>query len=123
MNRYSLSIAVLLLSPLSAIAQPPTLSHALPGAVAPGKSTDVTLFGGNLAGATGLWSSQTLSTELASGVEQNGAKADQVVYRFHVSGETPLGIFGVRVATGGINCKLPNSKIVVNAKDGVIENF
>lgn len=100
MNRSFLIVIVALFCPLSATAQPPTLSHAVPGAIAPGKSTDVTFFGGNLAGATGLWSSQPFSTELATGIEQNGQKPGEVVYRFHASAETPLGIFGVRVATG-----------------------
>ena len=88
------------LMPAFAPAQAPTLSHALPAAVPPGKAVDVVLHGANLAGATSLWSSKPIASELTPGVDQNGKQPASVSYRLTVPPETPLGLVGIRVTTG-----------------------
>ncbi len=94
--------AIVCALPLVAHADPPTLSYCVPAAVMPGRATDVTFFGGNLTGPTGMWSTlPTASHELAPGVDKNGTKADQVIYRITTPADAPVGIYGVRLATGG----------------------
>lgn len=84
----------------TAIAQPPAVSYAVPAAAMPGKSTDLTLSGGNLAGATGYWSTMPgAKLETAPGIEGNGTKADQLICRVTLPPETPVGIYGLRLAT------------------------
>jgi hypothetical protein len=95
-----LMFAVVCLPAGAALAQAPALTHAVPGAVAPGQATDVTFFGANLAGVTGLWTSLPITAELAPGIEGNGTKADQVVYRITVAADAQVAIGGVRIATG-----------------------
>ena len=88
-----------LLLPASLWAQAPTLSHAVPGAVMPGQATDVTFHGGNLAGATRLWTSLPVQAELAGGIDKNGQEAGKVVYRVTAAAGAAPGIGGIRVAT------------------------
>ncbi|MBI4585221.1 MAG: PPC domain-containing protein [Planctomycetes bacterium] len=83
----------------SASGQAPSLSHAVPAGVAPGQAADVTFFGGNLSGATGLWSSFPAGASLAPGIEKNGSEAGKVTYRVDVPACVPVGLGGVRVAT------------------------
>ncbi len=90
-------------------AQPPSLGYLNPSAALPGQATDLTLLGGNLASPTTVWSNMPgAKIELAPGIDGNGAKADQVVYRFTLPAETPVGIYGLRLATGkgGSNLRL-----------------
>ncbi|HVX61349.1 MAG TPA: PPC domain-containing protein [Pirellulales bacterium] len=90
-----------LLPAAQVLAQPPAVNYALPAAANPGQPTDITLHGGNLAGPSGFWSSLPgAKIELAPGIEGNGTKADQVVYRFTVPAETPVGVYAYRLATG-----------------------
>lgn len=108
-------------------ADPPTLGYTVPAAVAPGASTDVTCYGGNLIGSTGVWSSFTATSSLAAGITENNAQPGQVVYRVEVPAETPVGIAGLRVATGeGIsNLRLimvdDLSSVAENGQNGAME--
>lgn len=82
-------------------AQPPSVGYLVPAAALPGQATDLTLVGGNLASPTAVWSNLPgAKIELAPGIEGNGAKADQLVYRCTLPAETPVGIYGLRLATG-----------------------
>jgi hypothetical protein len=84
----------------SMLAQAPIVNYPVPAALLVGQSTDITLIGGNLAGPTALWTSlPSAKIELAPGVEGNGTKADQVVYRCTLAADAPVGIYGFRVAT------------------------
>jgi hypothetical protein len=85
---------------MAALAQAPSLTHVVPAAVAPGQTTDVTLFGANLAGANKVWTSLPGEAKLADGIEKNGTEAAKVVYRFTVPADAPAGIGGLRIATG-----------------------
>src|SRR4051794_13298291 len=69
-------VALVLTFASNAHAQAPTLSHMIPWSAAPGQTKDITFHGGNLAGATGLWTSFLAKVELATGIDQNGTKAD-----------------------------------------------
>ncbi|HVA51843.1 MAG TPA: PPC domain-containing protein [Pirellulales bacterium] len=83
------------------LAQPPVVSYPAPAAVVPGASTDLTLFGTNMAGPTALWTNlPSAKIELAPGIEGNGTKADQVVYRCTLAAEAPVGVYAFRLATG-----------------------
>ncbi|OYV83243.1 MAG: hypothetical protein B7Z73_16280, partial [Planctomycetia bacterium 21-64-5] len=82
-------------------AQPPAVNYPAPAAVVPGASTDLTLFGANLAAPTALWTNlPSAKIELAPGIEGNGTKADQVVYRCTLAAEAPVGVYAFRLATG-----------------------
>lgn len=80
-------------------AQPPSVGFAHPAAVTPGKSTDVTFYGANLAGASSAWSDVGATIELSPDVESNGTKPDQVVFRITVPEETSLQIGAARLVT------------------------
>ncbi|HJT35226.1 MAG TPA: PPC domain-containing protein [Pirellulales bacterium] len=84
-----------------ALAQPPSVGYLVPAAALPGQATDLALFGGNLASPTAVWSNMPAAkVELAPGIDGNGTKADQLVYRVTLPAETPVGIYGLRLATG-----------------------
>lgn len=91
-------LVVALVSPC--VAQPPAVSVAVPAAIAPGKPTDVTFYGANLAGAVGAWTSFGATVELTPGIDGNGTKADQVTYRLTVPEAASLQTGGARIATG-----------------------
>lgn len=83
-----------------ATAQPPVINFTQPTAIVPGVATDVTFFGGNLAGVTGFWNDLGATAELTPGIENNGAIGDRVTYRLLVPAEAAVGIGGYRIATG-----------------------
>jgi hypothetical protein len=84
----------------SMLAQAPIVNYPVPAALLVGQTTDITLIGGNLAGPTALWMGlPPAKIELAPGIEGNGTKADQVVYRCALAADAPVGIYGFRVAT------------------------
>src|SRR6185437_1847113 len=85
----------------AALAQAPAISHTLPGALAPGNPTDIVFYGGNLAGPTGIWWNMPAEVALTPGLEKNGTDAAQVSYRVNVPADRPVGIYGMRLATGG----------------------
>jgi len=100
MKRLLHAAVVLLFSASWAHAQPPTVSHVVPLGLKPGESTDIVLHGGQLAGANHLWTGVPSTAVLTPGVEKNGTEAGHVSYRVALPPETPLGVMGVRVATG-----------------------
>ena len=57
MRNLFIRALVFILIDLSCIGQSPVLHHAVPSAVAPGKTTTLTFFGEKLNGATELWMS------------------------------------------------------------------
>lgn len=79
--------------------QPPTLSHTAPAAVQPGKTVDVVFHGGNLAGATGIWTSFPVTAVLTPDLDKNGTLPASVSFRLTTAAEVPLGVGGVRVIT------------------------
>ncbi len=102
--RASLSIALFVASSLAATtvtAQVPSISSFSPQAVQPGQTVDVKIRGGNLSGASDLWTGFPCQAALTPDVADNGKNAGEVSYRFVVPPETPVGIYGVRVATPG----------------------
>ncbi|HEY4313496.1 MAG TPA: PPC domain-containing protein [Pirellulales bacterium] len=100
MALFVVTVAVTMLGDV-AQAQPPAISHALPGALAPGKPTDIVFFGGNLAGPTGIWWNMPAEAALTPGLEKNGTEPGQISYRVNVPATVPVGIYGMRLATGG----------------------
>ncbi len=87
--------------PSDVLAQVPTIAGTTPQAVAPGTATNIKVRGGNLAGATQLWTSFVAESVLAPDVADNGKNAGEVTYRVTVPSTTPVGIHAVRVATPG----------------------
>ncbi len=101
-NRVSLLAVLFASSCLAAAAvtaAPPAINAVVPSGVAAGQATDVTFHGGNLAGASGLWSPCVSTAELTPEIEKNGQDAAKVTYRLNVPAETPLGVYGVRLVT------------------------
>lgn len=82
----------------SGLAQAPSITSTSPRAIAPGETRDVTVTGGNLAGATELWTSFGERAPLSPDVENNGQDAARVVFRVTAPAEA-IGIHGVRVTT------------------------
>ncbi len=80
-------------------AQEPSAGGLAPSSIAPGYTGNLTVTGGNLAGAKLLWLSFPAETKLAEGIEGNGTKADQVVFTVTIPPTTPVGIHGLRVLT------------------------
>jgi len=95
-----LSCALAWFSILSAaLAQSPNLTHIIPAAAAPGKSTEVTFFGKNLGGATELWTSFPCEAVLARPNGENEKETGKVTFRLTPAPETQVGIGAVRLAT------------------------
>ena len=99
-RRFLAVLAISFAASNFALAQPPTLSHLMPGGVQPGKSVDVVFSGANLASPTGLWTSFTASVELTPGVDKNGTDPAIVSYRLTVPPDAPLGVGAIRLRTG-----------------------
>lgn len=101
----SFALALVLIASNFAQAQaPPSVSHTAPSSIAPGQATNVTLFGGNLAGATKIWLSFAGTAELAADVANNGQDAGQTVWRITPAEGGGPGIGALRVAgPGGIS--------------------
>jgi hypothetical protein len=83
----------------SSFAQSPNLTHIIPAAAAPGKSTEVTFFGKNLGGATELWTSFPCEAVLARPNGENEKETGKVTFRVTPAPETQVGIGAVRLAT------------------------
>lgn len=86
--------------PATLLAQAPALTGATPSACLPGQSVDIALTGTALAKPTNLWTNIPGSVTLAPDVKGNGTQAGQVVYRFAIPAGAPIGIYGLRIATG-----------------------
>lgn len=71
----TLATAVLLPA-AQVLAQPPAITHTVPGAIGVGQPADITLFGANLAGPTAIWNTiPNAKVELTPGLEGNGTKS------------------------------------------------
>lgn len=79
-------------------AQIPSISGTIPGAASPGKALSIKIQGGNLTGATQVWSSFPSASTLATDVADNGKNAAEVTFSMNVPAEAPVGIHGVRIA-------------------------
>jgi hypothetical protein len=100
MTRFLLAVLAIIASAQQAIGQPPAVNYAVPAAAQVGQTTDLTLIGGNLAGPTAIWTNvPSAKVELAPGIEGNGTKGDQVVYRCALGADAPVGIYAFRLAT------------------------
>ncbi len=100
----ALSAAVIftaLFLPRLSQAQAPSISHTVPGAIAAGQTSDIVFYGGNLASPTATWWSTPVEAVLTPGLEKNGTDAGQVSYRVNAPATVPVGIYGLRLATGG----------------------
>lgn len=104
-NRFVLRTGLLLVFVATAqfaFAQSPSLTHSTPGALAPGKTVEVTFHGANLVGATNLWTG--VGAKVLSAVATNAGVA-----RLQVSlpATAPVGIHAARVASaGGVSAPL-----------------
>ncbi|HVX12497.1 MAG TPA: PPC domain-containing protein [Pirellulales bacterium] len=100
MKRFLLAALVVAVAGRMTSAQPPAVNYPIPAAALVGQATDLTLFGGNLAGPTAIWTNlPSAKIELAPGIEGNGTKGDQVVYRCTLAADAPVGIYAFRLAT------------------------
>jgi hypothetical protein len=100
MKRFLLAAWVIVAASRLTMAQPPAVNYPVPAAAIVGQATDITLFGGNLASPTAIWTNlPSANIELAPGIEGNGTKADQVVYRCTLAADAPVGIYAFRLAT------------------------
>ena len=73
-----------------------TLSHALPGAIAPGRTTEVVLHGAKLDGAR-LWTSFPADVQITS--DPNAKDPAQITCKLTLSAGVPTGLGGIAVAT------------------------
>ncbi|MHC4878260.1 MAG: hypothetical protein ACYTGL_17545 [Planctomycetota bacterium] len=105
LSGFVITLAVLSSAAAVATAQaPPSVSTTQPQAVAPGGSTKVVLRGGNLAGASQVWSSFPATASLAADVPNNGKDAASSTWQFDVPADVPVGVHGIRVAgPGGVS--------------------
>ena len=98
-SRFALYALVLVLLCWTTALGQPGLTHAVPAAIEPGKTTDVTFFGSNLEGVARFWTSFPAKVQLAPGIDKNGTEAGKVTYRIKLADDAPVGIGAVRVAT------------------------
>jgi hypothetical protein len=80
----------------SAWAQP-TITHALPGALLPGKTTEVTLHGAKLDGPLQVWTSFPAQVELLG--DPKAKNRTQVVCQISLAAGVPVGIGGIVVSS------------------------
>lgn len=117
---FAAAMALAMLSTTAAVrAAPPQLSHTVPAALAAGQTVELTCYGSNLQDAA-LWIDLPAGTQLASRIEQNGARADRVTFRVAVPADQPLGFYALRVTTpeGASNLRL----IMVDDLPGLAES-
>ncbi|HEV3341800.1 MAG TPA: PPC domain-containing protein [Pirellulales bacterium] len=120
MKRFLLAVLATVAWGELAFGQAPAVNYPVPAAVLVGQTTDITLAGGNLAGPTAFWTNvPSAKVELAPGIEGNGTKADQVVYRCTLPADAPVGIYAFRMATakGVSNTRLVMVDDLPNAAD------
>jgi hypothetical protein len=86
-------IAVLVTGPLSA--ETPTVTRAVPSAVAPGRTVELTLHGSGLDSATALW------TSIAAEAKFVGGAGDHAICRLTLAPEAQAGVAALRVAARG----------------------
>src|SRR5687768_13558965 len=73
-----------------------SVSHVIPAAAPPGKTTDLTLHGANLAGAHAVWT--TVPADVTFPPDKPPA-ADRVTCRLALPPDAQVGIHALRVAT------------------------
>ncbi len=84
---------------MSALAQSPSLTHVTPGALTAGQSVSMTFHGGNLLGATNLWSGVG-----AKVIDVSATTASTARLQVALPAAVPVGIHAVRVgSTGGVS--------------------
>jgi len=84
---------------LSCLGQSPVLNHAVPAAVAPGKTTTLTFFGEKLNGATGLWTGFPAQVNRVSSGKTNSLSSGEIAFQLSVPKNVPVGIGALRLAT------------------------
>ena len=99
LSRWGIASCIAVVFAATVSAQEPSVGGLSPSALSPGFSGNVTVTGGNLAGAKQLWFSFSAETKLAEGIEGNGTKADQTVFAVTIPPTTPVGIHGMRILT------------------------
>ena len=77
----------------------PTLTHVLPGALAPGKTTEITLHGANLESPARVWSSFPATIELMP-VDPARKEQTSLTAKITLPAGAACGIGGLAVATG-----------------------
>ncbi|HEY2952209.1 MAG TPA: hypothetical protein VGK40_06490 [Verrucomicrobiae bacterium] len=97
MNRSQAQALATLFLVYNAGAQIPALHRAVPSAAIPGQSTDINLFGENLADVTPWWTSFPAKAESISG--EGRAEQDKTVVRLTIPPKTPVGIGALRLWT------------------------
>ncbi|MCI0359882.1 MAG: pre-peptidase C-terminal domain-containing protein [Planctomycetaceae bacterium] len=94
-----LAVLALILAalPPAALRAQPSLSHATPGAMTPGKTTELVLSGAKLDGTLALWTSFPAQVELAPG---DPAQKDRtsVTAKIALPAGAPCGVAGVAIA-------------------------
>lgn len=95
MSRIRVFAFLLLLACLPVHGQRPTISHTQPGALRPGQTNVLTVFGKNLSGEAQLW------TSFAAQVQPKGDNAEpsQAQFEIVLLADAPLGIGAMRLAT------------------------
>lgn len=95
--------AVFLLNLLSASdqsnAQVPTISVVSPQGLAPGQTIPLKITGGNLAGATQLWTSFPTTSQLSTEAPDNGKQPNEVTFDLTVPADASPGVHGLRIVT------------------------
>jgi hypothetical protein len=76
----------------------PTLSRMSPGAVAPGKTTEVVLYGTKLEGKVRVWTSFAAEVEVEEGKSKEGK---EIRAKIRLGNGVPVGIGGMVVGTTG----------------------
>ena len=94
-----LCLGLLACLPETVFGQAPVISSTFPQAVRPGAPTDLKIRGGNLAGATQLWTSFAAESTLPADIMGNGMNAAEVTYRVTVPADANPGLQAIRVAT------------------------
>src|SRR5437764_3840659 len=76
-------------------AQAPSVNRSVPGAVVPGKSTEVALYGSGLDAPTALWTSVPATATFTAG------SGDHATCRITLPPEAQVGVAALRVGTRG----------------------
>ncbi len=93
-RRASLFPAVVVALTGTLFAQSPSLTHTSPGALAPGKTLELTVHGANLVGATNLWTGFGAKVLSANATNSSSAKL-----QVSVPADAPVGIHAARVVS------------------------
>jgi hypothetical protein len=81
----------------SSLAQAPAVTHAVPSAAAPGKTTEVKLHGSGLKDVTQVWASFPGAAAAVAG--SASASGNEVTVKFELPADVPAGFGALRVAT------------------------